>query len=451
MSNYATEQMLHYVETTRQRAKRAEREFDSANSMIQRKASRSIGLFDGDAPARVVEIASDARRACDDLYSAYQSAIQSLDDRCRPLLSEQPEARAVREVRDLIKWLNDESEIENNFTASLDSYSLGGIASAKYVPMMQCRMIQRYWEDKYENMPERLEEQRLQRERAEQQRRQADERAQREFDEAMVEYNRKLAEYERALPAHQREMQRYESEYGAWRAEMDAIERGRSMRVRNRMETEKRNARKNIETRHNAEQGRLLNERRDVQMRLDTAQVRLAGTGLLRIAERNELKNQIMHLTREEARLNQEIQNGSNKLADMLLKEARRIEGMEQTYRKEDERRYPNPPEPRKPTGPVKPTMPVKKTARPTASSSSYGSSFADRPTATQVVQEAMMQDILDGMEPGRLYTITELIMEIPSLADMTNQRTSALVRQLVSRGDLERVEEMRKAYFRLA
>lgn len=73
------------------------------------------------------------------------------------------------------------------------------------------------------------------------------------------------------------------------------------------------------------------------------------------------------------------------------------------------------------------------------------------KPTAVQVANEGIKSAIFEGMEPNRLYTITELIKEIPACADMTNQRVSALVRQLKDEHKVERVEEKRKAYFRLA
>ena len=73
------------------------------------------------------------------------------------------------------------------------------------------------------------------------------------------------------------------------------------------------------------------------------------------------------------------------------------------------------------------------------------------KPTAVQVANDGIKTDILDGMEEGTLYTITDLIKTIPALADLTNQRVSALVRQLIADGKVERIEEKRKAYFRLA
>ena len=70
------------------------------------------------------------------------------------------------------------------------------------------------------------------------------------------------------------------------------------------------------------------------------------------------------------------------------------------------------------------------------------------KPTAVQVANEGIKADILDGMEIGKKYTITDLMKEIPACAELSNQRVSALVRQLVTDGSVERTEEKRKAYF---
>ena len=72
------------------------------------------------------------------------------------------------------------------------------------------------------------------------------------------------------------------------------------------------------------------------------------------------------------------------------------------------------------------------------------------KPTAQQTANEGIKTAIVEGMEPNRLYTITEIIKEIPECADMTNQRVSALVRQLVDAGRVKRTEDKRKAYFSL-
>ena len=70
------------------------------------------------------------------------------------------------------------------------------------------------------------------------------------------------------------------------------------------------------------------------------------------------------------------------------------------------------------------------------------------KPTAQQTANEGIKTDILNGMESGKAYTITDLIKSVPACAELTNQRVSSLVRQLVEAGAVIRTEDKRKAYF---
>ena len=70
------------------------------------------------------------------------------------------------------------------------------------------------------------------------------------------------------------------------------------------------------------------------------------------------------------------------------------------------------------------------------------------KPTANQVANQAIVEGILSEMEEGVLYTITDMIKKLPSCADLTNQKVSALIKPLIG-VSIERVEEKRKAYFK--
>ena len=72
------------------------------------------------------------------------------------------------------------------------------------------------------------------------------------------------------------------------------------------------------------------------------------------------------------------------------------------------------------------------------------------KPTAQQTANEGIKVAIVEGMEQNRLYTVTEIIKSVPECAEMTNQRVSALLRQLVDGGKVKRTEDKRKAYFSL-
>lgn len=70
------------------------------------------------------------------------------------------------------------------------------------------------------------------------------------------------------------------------------------------------------------------------------------------------------------------------------------------------------------------------------------------KPTATQIANEGLKKTILDFMNPNEYYTITQIQKSVPELAELSNQRVSALVRQLRDADLVKRVEEKRKAYF---
>ena len=71
------------------------------------------------------------------------------------------------------------------------------------------------------------------------------------------------------------------------------------------------------------------------------------------------------------------------------------------------------------------------------------------KPTANQIANEGVKKAIVEAMEPNKLYTITDIIKTVPACAEMTNQRVSAIVRQMID-VSVERIEEKRKAYFRV-
>ena len=70
------------------------------------------------------------------------------------------------------------------------------------------------------------------------------------------------------------------------------------------------------------------------------------------------------------------------------------------------------------------------------------------KPTAKQTENENVKSAIYEEMENGARYTISEMIKALPSCAELTNQRVSALVRQMIADGKVSRIEEKRKAYF---
>ena len=74
------------------------------------------------------------------------------------------------------------------------------------------------------------------------------------------------------------------------------------------------------------------------------------------------------------------------------------------------------------------------------------------KPTATQLANEGIKKNIvayLEGQEKAK--SITDIIKGAEGCEDLSNQRVSALVRQLKEAGTVVRIEEKGRAYFKLA
>ena len=71
------------------------------------------------------------------------------------------------------------------------------------------------------------------------------------------------------------------------------------------------------------------------------------------------------------------------------------------------------------------------------------------KPTAQQEANAVIKTAVLEVLGDGKLRTVSDLLKEVPGLPDtMTNQRMSALVRQMVDAGQVKRTADKRKAYF---
>ena len=72
------------------------------------------------------------------------------------------------------------------------------------------------------------------------------------------------------------------------------------------------------------------------------------------------------------------------------------------------------------------------------------------KPTAKQTANEEVKNAILAYLiSCGEGRTVSDIMKNVPECADFSNQRASALVRQLKDEGKLEREEVKRVAYFK--
>ena len=82
------------------------------------------------------------------------------------------------------------------------------------------------------------------------------------------------------------------------------------------------------------------------------------------------------------------------------------------------------------------------------------------KPTAHQLANDSLREEILDCMEEGKGYTISDMIKTFPCCNGLSQSKVSAMLRPILtitakgeinSDGVVERYEEKGKAYFKLA
>lgn len=374
MSNTeVTVKIYQAVEHAKSRAKSAEQAFECANNAIQRQARQSINLFGGSARSTVANIARDVRRACDDVYSAYQSLIVTLDETCRPLLNEDPDMLAVKAVAELMKKLNDDSEIDVDFTASLNGSNLGDVAGSRYVPSMNCKMIQRYWEDRYSAWPGRAEME-TQARRKEQELKQAAEaqalqkeqrlrqaaeaQARKQYEDHKKLYDDQMKRYEQDMQKYDQDMQAYQQQLIKREAEIKRIDDLRAKELKSREEAYVKEQYYSLEKEYTKRKKKLEQSKSRHEKERDQALADLAQAGFFAFSKKKETKSIIADKEHELTVLESELQNAEKTYQDRKNNVTNEVSKMQGQFLAAIEKKYPHPPAPHQPVRPMKPRQP---------------------------------------------------------------------------------------------
>lgn len=72
------------------------------------------------------------------------------------------------------------------------------------------------------------------------------------------------------------------------------------------------------------------------------------------------------------------------------------------------------------------------------------------KPTKAQAENAMLAEAVIENMQAGTSYTVSEIQKIVPELAELSNQRATAIVRSLVRVGRVARTESKGKAYFSL-
>ena len=385
----------------------AERKFESDGSYLEIK-SKYANCND---MCVLGDIVAESNRITGELYASYEALIRAANSICKPLADQGVRPRSIKRVADFMKHINSEcSTLGSNFSASVNGYSFGNVASTRYSPTAEARMIETNWNLLYSMHPQVAEEKRIEEERAAKLRAEREARAAAEKEKALAEYPQKLAE---------------------WEAECERVKKLHEKLIPEAKErAEKKYRRELVEKRDRAIEGaqKIIAEQQAI---IDEAQATIKAAKFFEFGKKLEANSRIQTATQPLAAARARVAEAEAEYAKSLANIDAELQRKFKWAVDEVEKQHPMPRKPRDPNTPD-PFSP--------------GSGA----TAVQVANAGIKREIYETLaECGTLMTVVDIMQQCNAAADLSNQRVSALVRQLVSDGLVERVEEKRMAYFR--
>ena len=410
MNDITSEKMLEIVSQAKEKAKQAMADFDYASDMLEIKTKKQINLYGGTATSEVVDIAAESRDICDNLYTSLQSLIQIVDEDCRPLITQQPSLTAVNEVYQLIKWLNEKSKIKANFFASLNSVDLGNIVSGRYIPKMESKMIEKYWEEKYDTWADWVYSY-------------GDNTTPIKLSEKAVELQNSLARTSQRTDFNPTpEELEYAKACRQWQIDVEESKK----RCEEEIEQEVQNIRISLEQKAKEDYdntAKKQNEEKEYLLnRIREAQAELKKLSFFKFAAINAQQEIINESDRKYKEASTKLEEAENEYQKDMKRADEQAESQRYSIKKRIMGNY------------IEPEPPVKPL------------SIVDIQNSNLAIKKA----IRTGMEDGAMYTIKDLQARIPAIMDISSIRLSSMIGQMIKDGEVERIDKDGKGYFKL-
>lgn len=401
----ADEMMNKALDELEARLKDAEADFEGGQRLIDIKTRYSISDI-----SQLADIVSEANRITGELYANYESLVRAANTICKPYADQGVLPETLSRIVKFLEHINAEcSTLGSNFSASVNDVSLGGVASTRYSPTAEARMIETNWKLLHSMHPDVEGEKRRREEKKRREREEREEKKRLEREKALAEYPAKLAEWEKkhAEAEAAREKWMAEARVQAEQELRDKIEKSRADALKRAQEQA-------------AEGGRIKRE----------AQVRIKSATFFQFAEKLQANEDTQRATVMIAEANEIAKNAQEEYAKAMANFASSLEdAIERKKRKLDSEI----PLPRKPRDPNQ------------ASNEPDYDTLTDVQKANIEIKEAILDTLRDH---GGKMTLTDIMSWCDAASSLSNQRVSALVRQLVTEGSVERTEEKRLAYF---
>lgn len=411
--------MSQIVARIKHQAEQAQVKFDAGAEKLQITSNQSINLFGETATNQVADIAVDARRICDELYATLQMLVRMADEECRPLLSQKPSLFDVRDVAELIKWLNSESEIGANFSASLNSKKLGNVVSGRYIPTMESKMIQSYWETKYDTWADWVCDCGIQvnhvvapvvRTPDAEKKGNGDSPVLRTLLDANKRQDYTLTEEELA----------FKREYNCWQDDFAEAEKRREEEIERRIASVRKQIEVPARVKYEETVAAQTKIQQEAKQQISDAQAKIASTNFFQFSVRNAQQTIVNNAHQAYERAASALREVKHDYDKEVARAEQAASRREISIRKEvfDTFRMPQPPK--------------------------TPASIATLQSSNLAFQRVLFEE----MEPGVLYTMNDIRRECPVTMGLTSQYVAVMVRQMIP-DQLERIDKDGKSYFR--
>lgn len=219
----------------------------------------------------------------------------------------------------------------------------------------------------------------------------------------------------------------YDKEYADWKLKSTALKVKHSEELEKAIIAARKARICEIEEEYKKSIDQANYEKKVSEKKRETAESQLTSLGFFDFSEKRNLKKLIKEMITIIDSSVSQIKSAEHNYQKAKQELDSWCESKRAQLRNDIENRYPIPPEPK----------------------NIFGVSRSEKSTETADSIENIKSFLRTGMEQGKLYTISEMMSEIPQLSNYEKTRVSVIVRSMIATNELERVEIDKIPYFK--
>ena len=255
------------------------------------------------------------------------------------------------------------------------------------------------------------------------------ERRRKEIERREKEKEAKRKEKEEQKARREEERRQYEMDFEQWEKACEVIKVKRSDCIDVRLAEKKAALESKAKARRDSAVSKAEADLKEQEDIIANAESVLSSLGFFKFGDKRKQKEIIKQARIRIADDKNEITSAENEYSSSMSSLESDVRKKERSIRSSVEKEFPLPAEPKRPS-----FIRKSKTKR--------------KPVMT--ADENYKKAILKTIGPGERYTVIELRNFVPEIADLTGQKVSALLNQMVNSGLLRKTEERGKLYYSL-